>query len=421
MIISKIKHIFFCFPLRVGLFLLLCGRTGVDVSAQTIEMHLPSCNYLQYVFTLKQGTARDTVAVGRLDSVGKASFTLPAGYASYRGVGNLSVPTTHTSINMIINGEKEICVKEGDSPDSGIFSGSPENTYLLESFARQGRILGNYNEVMNSGTTISPFASPLQQLESINDEYKKFRKDISASPLYAARMVEILGCLTSLGSSLDIHPDSIIVEQHRFISRKLDFHDLYTSGFWEPTIQFWYESAMGNDSLLLNDSKHMLDKISDIPLRRELTQSFIRMFSKYGKDYLLAELGTEYLTLPLNGHPAPEIVVGDSSFVPHLSLIMFYETGCGNCHYELEQLKSKYKLLTDNNIRVISIAADTGEEVHAETSAKLPWADKLCDFKGFEGDNFRNYGIVGTPTFILTDKDGIVRGRYAQLKELLKD
>ncbi|WP_163308561.1 hypothetical protein, partial [Dysgonomonas sp. 521] len=111
-------------------------------------------------------------------------------------------------------------------------------------------------------------------------------------------------------------------------SQELDFHDLYTSGFWQPMLQLWYESALGNDSLLLNDSKHMLDKITDIPLRRELTQAFIRMFSKYGKDYLLAELGTEYLTLPLNGQPAPEIVVGDSSFVPRLSLIMFYETGC---------------------------------------------------------------------------------------------
>ncbi|NDV97073.1 TlpA family protein disulfide reductase [Dysgonomonas sp. 521] len=419
MILKKIKRL--CTPpLRggwVGLLLLFSG----GALAQTIKMDLPSCNYLQYVFTLKQGTARDTVAVGRLDSVGKASFTLPAGYASYRGVGNLSVPTTHTSINMIINGEKKFSVKEDSEPDSGIFSGSVENAYLQELFSRQSRIISDYNAAMNSASsTASPFSMHWQQVSELKTRYSLLKKEMKESPLYAARMVEMLGCLSGMGRSLDTHPDSIVVEQHRFVSQELDFHDLYTSGFWQPMLQLWYESALGDDSLLLNDSKHMLDKITDIPLRRELTQAFIRMFSKYGKDYLLAELGTEYLTMPLNGQPAPEIVVGDSSFVPRLSLIMFYETGCGNCHYELEQLKKNYKLLTDNGIRVISIAADIGEEVHAETSAGLPWADKLCDYKGFDGANFRNYGIVGTPTFILTDKDGIVRGRYAQLKELVK-
>jgi len=51
----------------------------------------------------------------------------------------------------------------------------------------------------------------------------------------------------------------------------------------------------------------------------------------------------------------------------------------------------------------------------------LQWADKLCDYKGFDGDNFRNYGIVGTPTYILIDKERIIRGRYVQLRELIKE
>ncbi|GAB6009631.1 TlpA family protein disulfide reductase, partial [Dysgonomonas reticulitermitis] len=189
----------------------------------------------------------------------------------------------------------------------------------------------------------------------------------------------------------------------------------------QQVLETWVQTST-NDSLLLSDTRHMIDRCgNDIHIRREVTQAIIRLFIKFAKDSLLAELGTEYLTMPLNGQPAPEIVACDSSIVPKLSLIVFYETGCGNCHYELEELKSKYKLLTDNNIRVISIAADADRAVFEETATGLPWADKLCDFKGFDGANFRNYGIVGTPTFILTDGDGIVRGRYAQLKELLKE
>jgi hypothetical protein len=134
------------------------------------------------------------------------------------------------------------------------------------------------------------------------------------------------------------------------------------------------------------------------------------------------ELGTEYLTMPLNGQLAPEIRRSDAStFLPRNSLILFYEADCGICRNELENLKNKYQLLTDNHIRVLSIAADLDPDIFEETSNSLPWPDKLCDYQGFDGENFLRYGIVGTPTYILTDEDGIVRGRYAQLKELLKE
>jgi hypothetical protein len=64
---------------------------------------------------------------------------------------------------------------------------------------------------------------------------------------------------------------------------------------------------------------------------------------------------------------------------------------------------------------------DKCKDVFEYTASGLPWSDKFCDFKGFDGENFRNYGIVGTPTFILTDDGGIVRGRYARLSEWLKE
>ncbi|MDR1937632.1 MAG: thioredoxin family protein, partial [Tannerellaceae bacterium] len=93
----------------------------------------------------------------------------------------------------------------------------------------------------------------------------------------------------------------------------------------------------------------------------------------------------------------------------------------GTCRYELEALKQKYPLLTDNHIRVVSISADADRDVYESASAGFPWPDRLWDGKGFDGENFLNYGIVGTPTFILVDREGLVRGRYARLSELLKD
>ncbi len=405
------------------ILLLLFFLLPCSVKAQTIEVELPYCSGREYSLCLLQGTGQDTIATGVLDGKGKATISFPL---NYRGVGRLTIQQCGHMRNIILNGEERILLSEADSLEAEtVFSHSPENSFLIEAMAKQNRILNDYYRAANNETEqFMIFASPQQRMQAVENEYKAFRKEIADSPLYAARVLEILNLLTGVGSSFTISEQQMLEDQRGFIVNKVDFNGLYTSGFWGQTLEAWVQMTSQNDTLLLANARHMLDRCgNDIPIRRELTQTIIRLFSKYAKDSLLAELGTEYLTMPLNGQLAPEIILGDTSFLPKNSLIVFYETGCGNCHYELENLKAKYSFLSNehNGLRVISIAADTGKEVHEETSAKLPWTDKLCDFKGFDGDNFKNYGIVGTPTYILTDKEGIVRGRYAQLKELIKD
>ncbi|GHU62921.1 hypothetical protein FACS1894160_0650 [Bacteroidia bacterium] len=406
----------------IRLFSLLLLFPAISL-AQSVSIRLPFYAGHEYYFCLPEGAKQDTIATGKLDAGGRASVTLPE---NYRGTGRFSIRGYGKIWNIVINGNEQVGVSEPDAEEAeATFVGSPENSYLLNALARQNKIISEYAEVSSRRQNQSPsfvLAPPEQRMQALDNEYKAFRKEINDSPLYAARVIEILNLLSGVGSAFSITEDNLLKEQREFVVRKVDFNDLYTSGFWQPAFEVWVQITSTNDSLLLSDARHILDRCgNDIHIRREVTQAIIRLFTKYAKDNLLVELGTEYLTMPLNGQPAPQIATGDSSIVPKLSLILFYETGCGNCHYELETLKSKYKLLMDNNIRVISIAADMDKDVFEETATGLPWADKFCDFKGFDGDNFRNYGIVGTPTYILTDSEGIVRGRYAQLKELLKD
>lgn len=394
------------------------------VSAQKIELHIPFSGGSNYSLCLMRGTWQDTISSGTLSAQGKCTITLPGKYASYRGVAKLSVDDYRQTINMIINGEDIIRINEVPGSNREVsFESSPENNFINDVTTRQRHILEKYGFI-NAGLSIfgihDLFYPQLQSERTVlENNYRDLQTEIAGSPLYAARLTEILNCLAGAGSALHTDPDSLFIEQRLFITRKLDFGDLYTSGFFQPVLELWYQTTSASDSLLLSDSRYMLNRISDIAIRRELTGSIIRLFSKFGKDSLMAELGTEYLTIPLNGQQAPALINNGNSFLPQNSLIVFYETGCGSCHKELEILKGKYKLLTDNGIRVISIAADTDKEVFVSTSSAFPWADKLCDYEGFDGHNFRNYGIVGTPTFVLTDKEGIVRGRYAQIKELL--
>jgi len=396
------------------------------LSAQTIEINLPSCLGQPYVFCLAQGAKQDTILIGKMAEQGKTIIVLPEEYASYRGVGSLSIQNCK-SLNIVLNGESKIEINEkrGFDDFEVLFDQSEENGFMEDMIARQQQLIEKY-QLIRSGLPLWQmkdvfYVSLRQEQMNLERQYFAHQTEISQSPLYAARLIEILSCLTGTGNSLNQPQEAVRFAQQKFIAEKLDFDDLYTSGFWQLTMDFWHELNMEDDALLLSDSRKMLDRINDIYIRRELTQSLIRLFSQYGKDYLLAELGTEYLTMPLNGQLAPEIQIGETSFLPKNSLLVFYETGCGSCHNELEMLKNRYSLLADNQIRVISISADISQEVFEYTSSGFLWEDKICDFDGFDGVNFRNYGIVGTPTFILTDKEGIVRGRYAQLKELLKD
>jgi peroxiredoxin len=98
-------------------------------------------------------------------------------------------------------------------------------------------------------------------------------------------------------------------------------------------------------------------------------------------------------------------------------LLIFYETGCEFCSHELKQIREHYADLQQKGIRVISIASDTDRKVFESWAKDFPWSDKLFDGKGFLGENFKNYAVLGTPTLFVVDKEGKIAGRYATLEE----
>ncbi|MDR1762845.1 MAG: TlpA family protein disulfide reductase, partial [Dysgonamonadaceae bacterium] len=163
----------------------------------------------------------------------------------------------------------------------------------------------------------------------------------------------------------------------------------------------------------------MLERTKEPEIHLALSQAIINVLSKYSRrEYLLPEIFSD-IKYPILGQAAPAIINGTDTIQPKNALIVFYDSDCGNCQNELHKIIGRYNLLKDNRIRVISIAADVNRGLFEETAQKLVWQDNLCDFRGFDGENFINYGVVGAPTLVLIDKDGIVRGRYARIEELL--
>ena len=84
----------------------------------------------------------------------------------------------------------------------------------------------------------------------------------------------------------------------------------------------------------------------------------------------------------------------------------------------MDKLIKLYPQLIQQGYEVVSISADLDIYIYENYARKMPWKHKYCDFRGFDGKDFLNYGIIGTPTFYQIDEEGIVRGRYVQVEDI---
>lgn len=123
-----------------------------------------------------------------------------------------------------------------------------------------------------------------------------------------------------------------------------------------------------------------------------------------------------------SGNQAPKIAVKEKQYIDfkkNKTLAIFYESGCSSCDTEINQLIVSYSALKEKGIEVVSIDANRNKSAFENSSKNFPWSVKLCDFKGFEGENFNNYAIMTTPTYFLIDNAGVILGKYSRLNEIL--
>jgi len=85
----------------------------------------------------------------------------------------------------------------------------------------------------------------------------------------------------------------------------------------------------------------------------------------------------------------------------------------------MQGLQGNYKDLTAKGLEIISVAADTDEQIFKNTAAQLPWTNNYCDLQGMNGINFKNYAVIGTPTLYLLDKKGFIIQKMSGIVELL--
>ena len=407
--------------------LFFCMLWAIATQAQLITINLPHFAGKKYVWIVSEGEKSDTLALGILNDEGKTVLKVPQKYENRRGMSSFML-TDGGGFDLILNREGDFTAGSDvaqPTENEIYYTGSGENNFLLEYYRSQPALL-NKALIMTAAVQAYKPDEPLYQpllteKQALGKRFDDMQRQNAESPLYAARIRQMMNYCNGINNRFDLTVQEAVEEQRKYVSEILDFGDLWSSGMWKTLFTRWMSvEIVQGDSILLTDSKAILAREQDRDMLATLSKKMVSLYNQYGKEDLLAQLfNSEDLLSP--GHQAPQLALSDSaSTEPLNSLVIFYESGCGNCENELLRLRSNYPVLQERNIRIISVSADTDEAVYRKNADLFPWQQKLCDYKGDEGVNFKNYAVVGTPTIFVIDGKGTITGRYARLSEFLE-
>lgn len=375
--------------LVVLFFAWVCAASSV-LQAQIIHLSLPEHANTEYTLYFNKGQKTQAVFSGKIDATGKSRITIPAAYSSYKGIAKLALQPKG-ELSFIVNKEN-FTVNSSRGRLNYLYS--KENQYMANLFE------GKINEVKGA-----VYAPAYEELFRYTQRLQGLSKGQSITEIPALRT---------------------------YLTYKLDMESLYTSGFWNLTISGTF-GLYPDKKLFGQDMVAAMKRTASQEVFSALAEDLVTICEQFGwtsaEDTIISYLAqsgrlknpsktikTLFAAQQLKpGTLAPAL----EGYPQALSnkLIVFYESGCDNCEAELARLMEQYAVLQQKGIEVITVSADNDKAVHDYHSKKFPWKYKLCDLKAFEGVNFKRYGVVGTPTLYLIDKNKKIVGRYALLKE----
>jgi thioredoxin-related protein len=233
----------------------------------------------------------------------------------------------------------------------------------------------------------------------------------------------------------------------------LDFDALYGSSMWFAIINLCREAYVKESpyhQIFGEDVVENLKRIKNQQVYEDLIDAAISITQKYGwnkdeeaivkfivKDkriknpqgkllkimqsntVFIGKKGPDLLLTNWADNKTNSTVLKTNQLNAKYSLLLFYQTGCGYCETLLTGIKSHYPALTKKGIKTISIAGDTDQDSFTKSSSDFPWQNKYRDLEGMNGTNFKNYGVIGTPTLFLVNSKGIIIEKMATVEQLL--
>jgi len=413
-------------------FLFISMFCVIVSSAQTVNYNVPDLANRQYWICAFQGADADTLARGIVPPNGVFTFTLPARYSDYCGILRFGIGTGQW--NCIMNNEN-FSVTSRDN--NIIFEQSTENEKIL-SLQKNFSVLTDKIDYIYRGMTLfadnSQFSNTLNsEFSNLNKSYSNLYAQLNSCNLYACKYMKIQHFTNGFAQQLFLPSEK---KQNyaallSYYSDSLSIDDLYTSDL--------YISAQSIVLKLLNSTAQlgtlMVKKLDQIhsdkifnAFANDLSVQCLRNSWADAEDMIAQYLVNsnrldkfsftyQYASGVLKGkigNVAPKI---DGINSLKNTILFFYESDCPHCAEQIIEFKKHYNQLKDKGIQVISISSDREQSLFEDTAKAFEWEIKLCDFQGFEGKIFTDYGVRGTPVIFYIDKNEKIAGRYAHLDE----
>jgi peroxiredoxin len=286
------------------------------------------------------------------------------------------------------------------------------------------------------------------------EAFENFNKHLKSNPSFNARFLPIVNLIKGIPPHLTANEDEKAAIYNQFITKDLNFNDLYVSGHWTAIIRDWvgYQSNSVQDiAQFVKDFKLISDRITNPTQYTDFVGKLTYYLTTYGKDnYLAAIANTVVVSGKVHtymgsmqvyrkvtmGKQAPDIVIKENvgsekevnlvntllktdALASKYSLLLFYQSGCGPCKQTIAALKEHYSNLVAKGIKIVALSADTDPQVFKVSAAAFPWKDTYCNLEGFNGVNFKNYAVTGTPTMFVLDSKGVILKKIATIEQLL--
>jgi hypothetical protein len=428
---------------RFACLLLLLVSCSWSLYAQQIELSFPALQGKTVHVYYYRGSRPDSLILA-LDKQGTGKTRLPSGYKGF-----IRVDALGSGIIECIGGEPLLKIESSEAildRERVRFPGSHENSFFYRVFEEKSLNMNRSSWIQFGMQLYDPQSEIYRLLEKEskkNDERTvAIATEIKETGLYASKLMGFIEYINDLSTAMETQDTLSIPQLKAYFHTKIDWEALYTSGqFWE-LVNGYYAGLFERIS---TDKKEKETRYATdiLPLFKQLQEpvrsAFLettyetceRMGWDTAKGHILSYIFENKLEIDVRngnlrrilsaektkqGSPAPAIEgLTDESF-QGITLLMFYESGCDNCVTQLEEMKKHYGRLHNSGVRVVTVSSDTDERVFTYHSNSFPWPDKLCDYKGFMGENFINYAILATPTLFVI-ANGVILGRYATLSE----
>ena len=434
---------------------------GFNAKSQTINLEFPYFEGKTYEFKIFQGDKMVTLKTDTIRKGGKVQLVFPKEYAGYKGMAQWYLTNSKTGggLDLIINNQdfSVTCLDSVPTNESIKYKGSNESIFSKTNYLEQQKLFEKH-DAMLAATRAYAKDNKLYKIfdteyKSIINQYALHSKNLAKSPLYAARFRQIVNITMGIGTIITLDETEKANNINNFIVNDLDFEALYTSNHWGGIINNWVQLqtiVIKDDKTLLQNTKFILKRLPSNKIYTDFVINLTKELSKVGKDNILAALTQEIKNsnrlINFDGvlsiyqkditGQAPNLIIvehiGNPDDHKHINtqletdkldskytLIVFYQSGCGPCEVLMQGLQGNYQDLVKKGVRIISISADTDEQIYRNTSFPFPWKDKYYNLEGLKGINFRNYAVMGTPTIYLLDKQGMILSKMATMHEAL--